>query len=82
MVQGWCRIIGALRRGAGRIARQSTEQFNATIGVAGWRGAAGRYRPAAGYRHCAGGDGHRAAVYALSFLARCRHQPAEALRYE
>lgn len=26
-----------------------------------------------GHCYCAGGDGYRAAVYALPFLARCRH---------
>ncbi len=35
-----------------------------------------------GHCYCAGGDGYRAAVYALPFWRAAATQPAEALRYE
>lgn len=75
MVQGASAgIIGAILGAAlGALLASQLNNLMPIIGVLLDGGAAGRYRAFTGHCYCAGGDGYRAAVYALPFLARCRH---------
>lgn len=76
MVQGASAgIIGAILGAAlGALLASQLNNLMPIIGVLlDGCGAAGGYRTFTGHCYCAGGDGYRAAVYALPFMARCRH---------